>query len=160
MYVRAPEQDDDFRACYVQLYPRLTAYLWTLTRNQEVAHDLSQETFARLFDRWRSVDDPDAYAYRVATNLVHRSWRRRDLEARVLRRYRPEPVPDAAEGVAIRQVVDGLPRRYREVVLLHYYADLGLQDVAVALGRPVGTVKRQLSEARALLATAIEGARS
>jgi RNA polymerase sigma-70 factor (ECF subfamily) len=54
--------------------------------------------------------------------------------------------------------VDGLPRRYRELVLLHYYADLALPEVAQALGKPLGTVKRQISEARALLATALEGA--
>jgi RNA polymerase sigma-70 factor (ECF subfamily) len=45
-----------------------------------------------------------------------------------------------------------LPTRLRDVVLLHYWADLSVADVGQALGRPSGSVKRQLAEARALLA--------
>jgi RNA polymerase sigma-70 factor (ECF subfamily) len=48
-----------------------------------------------------------------------------------------------------------LPERLRDVVLLHYFADLTVEDVATAVNRPAGSVKRQLSEARAALATAL-----
>jgi DNA-directed RNA polymerase specialized sigma24 family protein len=40
-------------------------------------------------------------------------------------------------------------------VLLHYYADLPVAQIAAAIHRPVGTVKRRLHEARAALATAV-----
>jgi RNA polymerase sigma-70 factor (ECF subfamily) len=49
-------------------------------------------------------------------------------------------------------VVRRLPERVREPVVLHYYADLSVDEVAEVLRRPAGTVKRQLSEARDLLA--------
>ena len=45
-----------------------------------------------------------------------------------------------------------LPPRLSVVVLLHYYADLSVDEVARTLRRPAGSVKRQLSEARAVLA--------
>jgi RNA polymerase sigma-70 factor (ECF subfamily) len=48
--------------------------------------------------------------------------------------------------------------RLREVVLLHYYADLPVAEVAAAIHRPVGTVKRRLHEARALLTDAVAAA--
>jgi RNA polymerase sigma-70 factor (ECF subfamily) len=44
-----------------------------------------------------------------------------------------------------------LPRRLRDVVVLHLVADLPVAEVATVAGIPVGTVKRRLYEARALL---------
>ncbi len=69
----------------------------------------------------------------------------------------------AAAGPAVNGVVAGpdravadavgrLPARLRVVVLLYYYADLPLRDVAAAVRRPEGTVKWMLAEARELLA--------
>jgi RNA polymerase sigma-70 factor (ECF subfamily) len=53
-------------------------------------------------------------------------------------------------------LVGRLPQRLRQPVLLHYYADLPVSDVARALHRPEGTIKRALSEGRALLQAGIE----
>ena len=162
MEVRSASREHEFHACYVELYPRLASYLWPLTRDREAAHDLAQETFARLFDRWNRIEQPSAYAYQVATNLARRTWRRNQLHAHALRvtdrAEQTDAVVDPTSEVDMRAVVNALPRRYREIVLLHYYADLSLPTIATALDRPVGTVKRQLSEARALLATALDGA--
>jgi DNA-directed RNA polymerase specialized sigma24 family protein len=44
-------------------------------------------------------------------------------------------------------------------VLLHYYAELPIADIAKALHRPLGTVKRQLAEGRASLLATIEDPR-
>ena len=49
-----------------------------------------------------------------------------------------------------------LPERMRVPVLLHYYADLSIAEVASALHRPEGTVKRMLYDARARLLNMIE----
>lgn len=59
----------------------------------------------------------------------------------------------------LRDLVERLPARLRAVVLLHYYVDLSVADVARLLGRPEGTVKSDLHRARAVLLTAMEGQR-
>ncbi len=51
--------------------------------------------------------------------------------------------------------MERLPGHLRDVVLLHYYADLPVEEVARALRRPVGTVKRRLSDARGILAVTL-----
>ena len=56
--------------------------------------------------------------------------------------------PDATLAIELRDAMSRIPRRHRDVVLLHYYAGLSVPEVALAVGRPAGTVKRQLSEAR------------
>jgi RNA polymerase sigma-70 factor (ECF subfamily) len=159
--VRTPEEE--FSDFYAAHYARLADYCWSLLRDRELAHDLTQEAFARMVARWRRVDDPPSYLYRVATNLVRRAWRARaadrsvvDAVATEIPRY--ESGPDA-EAMSVKAAVDGLPRRLRDVVLLHYYADLSVEAVGRAVGRPAGTVKRQLSEARVLLATQLEADR-
>jgi RNA polymerase sigma-70 factor (ECF subfamily) len=63
----------------------------------------------------------------------------------------PEPAAAVGGDPGVLAAVRALPERLRVVVLLHYYADLPVADVAKALRRPVGSVKRQLNEARALL---------
>jgi RNA polymerase sigma-70 factor (ECF subfamily) len=155
--------EDEFSDFYAAHYSQLASYCWSLLRDRELAHDLAQESFARMVARWRRIDDPRSYLYRIATNLVRRAWRARAsdramIDAVAAASPDQHPGPDA-DLLGVKAAVEGLPRRLRDVVLLHYYADLSVDAVARAVGRPTGTVKRQLSEARALLATQLEVSR-
>ena len=149
-------REQEFRAFYAAEYAAVAGYCWSLLHDQELAHDLAQEAFTRVLARWVRVDDPRGYVFRVATNLVRRAWQSRATNSALLAslKLQREPVlaePDPAV-VTIRNAIDALPSRLREVVLLHYFADLSVAEVARSAGRPDGTVKRQLSEARTLLA--------
>lgn len=153
-------REEQFRAFYALEYPALARYGYKLLRDGEQAHDLAQEAFSRLYGRWVKVEEPRAYLYGVATNLARRAWRTRARDAAVLDQlvHRPlEHVPSHDSAVVLRASVLGIPERLRDVVLLHYFADLSVAQVAASTGRPEGTVKRQLSEARALLAVALGG---
>lgn len=151
----------EFEAFYAAHYTSLATYCWRLVNDRELAHDLAQESFARMIARWRRIDDPRSYVYRVATNLARKAWRERDDrriadEAVANAFVHVLPEPDAA-AMGLHAAVGKLPRRLREVVLLHYFADMSVTDVAAAVGRPAGTVKRQLSEARTALADSLGG---
>jgi DNA-directed RNA polymerase specialized sigma24 family protein len=148
------------RAFMAEDYPGLVRYLWRLVGDEEAARDLAQETVVRLFGRWRDIEEPRAYAYTTATNLARRSWSRRSTEQSALRRLfgRAEPaVPGPQRDV--QDAVERLPAKWRDVVLLHYFADLPVSDVARRLDLPEGTVRRQLHEARHQLALALGDAR-
>jgi RNA polymerase sigma-70 factor (ECF subfamily) len=150
---------EDFRLLYDRDYPRVAAYCYQLVRDRDQAADLAQEAFARLFARWVTVREPTAYVFHIATNLVRSSWsaRARDKALMpVLASQASQPAVDHS----VRDAVERLPARYRELVLLHYYADLTVPDVARAVRRPEGTAKRMLSEARALLAHSLEDPRA
>jgi RNA polymerase sigma-70 factor (ECF subfamily) len=146
----------DFAALYTAEFGRLAGYLTALTGDVDAAREAAQEAFTRLFARWRSVREPRAFVYVVATNLCRHSWRQSGRERNVVARLgealtegRPDHDP------WLRDLVERLPVRHREVVLLHYYADLPVAEIATALHRPVGTVKRRLHEARNQLAAAV-----
>ena len=112
--------------------------------------------------RWATVEQPQAWLYLTATNIVRDFWRKDGRERAALVRLRP--VSETYDGIdvstrtTVREVVLALPDRYREAVLLHYFADLSLAQVAALTSRAVGTVKRDLFDARGLMATTL-GAR-
>jgi RNA polymerase sigma-70 factor (ECF subfamily) len=144
---------------YHACYRRLVAQVYAFTTDLTEAQDVVQEAFARALARPRGladVDNPEAWLRTVAVNVVRRRWRRRKLLDTILLRDRPvarfveqAPGPERAD---LRDALAAIPSTYREVVVLHYYADLPVDEIATVLQMPVGTVKSRLSRARAALA--------
>jgi RNA polymerase sigma-70 factor (ECF subfamily) len=141
-------------------YGPLAGWCQALVGDPEVAHDIAAESFARLLGRLVGVRDPRAYLYVTTTRLVADHWRARARDSklgdRIVLQERGRDVPDTAW---LRDLVERLPQRLRTPVLLHYYVELPVADIAKALHRPIGTVKRQLAEGRASLLARIEDPR-
>jgi RNA polymerase sigma-70 factor (ECF subfamily) len=153
--------DDAFAAFYADTVGPLGGYAYQLVRNPDLAADIVQEAFTRLLGRWVAIRKPRPYVFHVVTNLARDAWAARERSASVvldLVGTRPEWTSPASDP-SVWDAVERLPRRHREVVLLFYYADLPLADVAAAVRRPEGTVKRLLNEARGHLAETLGGAR-
>lgn len=152
---------------YHACYRRLVAQVYAFTTDLTEAQDVVQEAFARAIARPRGladVDNPEAWLRTVAVNVVRRRWRRRKLLDAILLRDRPvaqtvEPAP-GPERADLRDALAGLPPTFREVVVLHYYADLPVDEIAAMLGVPTGTVKSRLSRARTALAGRLDGYRT
>ncbi len=147
-------REDAARALWNEQYAPLAGWCAALVGDREAAHDIASEAFARLLSRWLTVNDPKGYLYVTATNLVRDRWRRdtrdRKLQARLEQTTaRSTPACDPW----LRDLVERLPDRLRMPVLLHYYADMSVAEIAAALHRPEGTVKRMLHDGRARLAT-------
>ena len=135
-----------------------------LTGDQRLAEDLVQEAFVRLHRSGArpAVGTELAYLRRTVVNLSHGHHRR----LRIARSHPPDPprVAAAAEVDAVRhdgqrrvaEAVQGLPRRQRDCVVLHYFADLTDAEIADALGISAGSVKTHLHRARAALAHVLE----
>ena len=145
---------DEFAEFYAEYYGRVARYCYRLVRDEELARDLAQEAFARLYTRFPGLRDPGAYLFHVATNLARTAYSRSVRETRALEAA--EPPRDRGDHHHVHLAVSRLQRRYRELVLLYYFADLPIAAVAAAVRRPEGTVKRQLAEARRILAHDLE----
>jgi RNA polymerase sigma-70 factor (ECF subfamily) len=147
---------DQARAVWDLHYRPLAGYCASILASADLGAEVAAEAFVRLWSRWSSVDDPRGFLYVVATNLCRDHWRRAARERRAVHQLGHGLTDVPAVDPWLRDLVDRLPDKLRKPVLLHYYADLPVAEVARALHRPEGTVKRQLSEARALLADSIE----
>jgi len=149
-----------FAELYRSQFGPLSGYAKSLVGDSGAAVDIAQEAFTRLLARWRSVRDPRAWLFYVATNLTRDHWRTvirdRDLSERAGSAIRPD---QAAHDPWLRDLVDRLPERQRQAILLHYYADIPIEQIAHLLHVPTGTVKRRLHDGRSRLASDLEGGR-
>ncbi|USQ81748.1 RNA polymerase sigma factor [Ornithinimicrobium faecis] len=159
--------EDAVRAVFVAHYGQLAGWAAHLVSDRDLGHDLATEAFTRLLSHWHDVDDPRPWLFATVANLVRDHWRKRGREATAYERYqggrvRPvesEPGPDQAELLSVREAVEALPQRLRLPVLLFYFADLSVAQVAREVGRSEGAIKRDLYDARARLASTLEEAR-
>ncbi len=124
--------------------------------------DTAQEAMVRTWTHWGGVSNPDAYCYLVAVNLVRRQWRQRSRARQVEHQMASDASGAAQAGMsreecqAVRDMVCRLPRRLQLPTLLHYWADLPSVQIAELLGKPEGTIRRRLWQARALLAAQVK----
>lgn len=121
----------------------LTRLAFLLTGDRDSAEDVMQTAFAAVHSRWDNIDDPPAYLRRVVVNQAKDFHRRR---------YRQPPIP--VEAVTQIPEIDEtwaelrrLPDRQREVVVLRFYEDMPLTEIAQLLDRPPGTIRSELHRA-------------
>lgn len=117
------------------------AYL--VSGSRDTSEDVVQAVFASAHERWDTIDDPLPYLRRAVVNRVKDAQRRRfRLRERGLDDLRrPAEVVLPPEIDETWAVVQRLPWVQRAVVVLHYYEDLTLAQVAVVLDRPAATVR-------------------
>lgn len=131
-----------------------TAYL--MLGDHQLAEDLVQTALAKTYASWRKVKEPaaaPAYARVVLANTAASWFRRRGWR----NEHPTETLPDSGiehdptTRTALVDALATLAPRQRAVVVLRYYDDLSVREVAHALGISEGTVKSQTSDALARL---------
>jgi RNA polymerase sigma-70 factor, ECF subfamily len=150
--------DQAFEAFYQAAFPRLVGQLGLVTGDLAEAEDLVQEALARASARWsrlRAYDVPEAWVRRVALNLAADRTRRLRRKLAALARLGPPPAvpPTSEDALAVTAALRTLPLAHRQVLVLHYLADLSVDQVAGELGIRSSTVRGRLARARWVLAT-------
>lgn len=128
-------------------YPELVAALTHHVGHQWLAEELAQEALIRAGDRWSRVSQltsPLAWTFRVGANIGNSYFRRRRAEQRALARLGTDassPPPDTHDQLGVRQALQELPVKQREVIVLRYYLGMTADEVATALGTTPGAVR-------------------
>ena len=146
-----------FEGFYRDARPEVFRALSLILNSRALGGEATDEAFTRAYERWADVstyDNPAGWVYRVGLNWS-RSWLRRKKRETPLPgmpdspHYDPVPSPELAPALA------ALPRNQRSVVVLRFYNDWTLEQIATALEIPVGTVKSRLSRALKVLNNAL-----
>lgn len=130
---------------------------WLLTGDRQHAEDLLQTALANCYGRYERIGDDEGFeAYvRVAIYRTFVSWwRRMSWRAERPTGAIPERVSDdgsAALRIDMLRALDGLPRMQRAVLVLQYFEDRSVDDIADLLGIAPGTVKTHSHRGRAAL---------
>ena len=142
----------------------LLRYATLLCGSREDAADLVQDALVRTFGRLRNgftVESAEAYVRRAILNGHLDGGRRTSRWRRIAPlEYRPDeqesPALASETRIDLHDELRKLTPRERACLVLRYYEDLKVDDVAEALGISAGAVKRYLSDALGRLAIALE----
>ena len=146
----------DFTGFYHAHFANTVTLVYSFTADMPAAQDVTQEAFARAWQRWPVVsgyENPLAWVRRVSLNLANARWRRLRTMRLFLERQREEYEAELnPDHVAVVAALRKLPRNHREAIVLHYLADMPVDEVAQHLDAPLGTVKSWLHRGRTALA--------
>lgn len=146
---------------FEEYVPRVYLFALRLTGNREEAEELTQETFLQAIEHRASLRDPAAvraWLFTIAVNRWRSGLRHKEREERLTSGAselgaRRAPLPEEELVIQedlrrVRDAMDGLPARQREVLYLHACEGFTLQAIADILGIRPEAVKASLSLAR------------
>lgn len=134
-----------------------TAYL--MTRDRELAEDVVQAALVQMWKKLPSLrrdGSLKAWLIRIVVNEVNQQRRKKQLPTMSLEQVSeiPDGLPEVEtvllrdeERQRIRQALEILPVEQREAVVLRYFSDLTVPEIAVVMGECEGTIKSRLSRA-------------
>ncbi|RPI29229.1 MAG: sigma-70 family RNA polymerase sigma factor [Acidobacteria bacterium] len=172
--------DEAFRVLVSRYQGKLVNYINTLVHDYDLAVDLAQETFIRVFryaDRYKGDYQFSTWIYRIATNLAIDELRRRERKGLFSLRHMiglfqkdgkplaipdvrptPERTLDGKERLEkLQGAVDSLPQKYRVPFLLKEVEDLSYEEICRVLQISMGTVKSRIHRAKMLLREKLAG---
>jgi RNA polymerase sigma-70 factor (sigma-E family) len=134
--------EDDFDRLYRSAWEPMMRLGRLLAGSTAAAEEIVQEAFLRIYQRDERLENPEAYLRTTVTNLSKSYLRRLRLERSASER---EDIP------VLNPEVDEtwgalccLPFRHRSVVILRFYEDLSIEEIARVLGCRPGTIKSRL----------------
>jgi RNA polymerase sigma-70 factor (ECF subfamily) len=141
---------------------RLMSVLLRFARDRELARDLSQETFLRVYERIGQFDPSRRFGpwlFRIGVNLTldYLRKRKRRIWPSLFSDSRVEKGPDPAVAdprqsldleQEVRQVLDAIPEKYRTVLILRDLENFSSSEIAAILHRKEATIRWRLAEAR------------
>ncbi|HEU4470757.1 MAG TPA: RNA polymerase sigma-70 factor [Flavisolibacter sp.] len=151
----AAGNEQAFAALFHRYTPRLFPFINKLTRNEHLAEELIQETFLRVWikrEELGQIEFPSAWIYAVASNVSLTFLRTQANRKRLLQKVEATSADESLHylldtkelGLLIRDAVDRLPQRRRELYLLSREEGLTHQQIADKLGLSANTVKNQI----------------
>ncbi len=149
-------------------YRRTFAVVYTVLRSRESAEDITQDAFIKAFQNMEQLREPEkfgAWLAVIASNLARNYLKREKKvvycdELPVLETAGGNDTEEKAmgnlEAEQVRRALRALPPDQYQVIILQYYYELKIDEMAALLKLNVGTVKSRLFRARAKLSRILE----
>ncbi len=140
-----------FRAAY----PRILRTVSQIVGDRTAAEDVTQEAFLRLLQHWRTAsgyEQPDAWVRRVAIRMAVRQAKREQRRRHVERQPAPMSGSGGTPDADLAEAIMKLSPMQRAAIVLFYFDDLPMKQIARTLMVSESTVKQHLHRARLRIA--------
>jgi RNA polymerase sigma-70 factor (ECF subfamily) len=155
---------------------KIFSFVIRMVRNEEVAIDLTQDFFIKVFnvlDKYNFEYKFSTWAYRICYNLVIDHIRKNQAQVSSLddesisaKDMLSSENVNSDDGfknmsreetrVYVWRLVELIPPKYRELILLRYIQDLKYEEIAEITALPVGTIKNRIFKAKEILKLEME----
>ena len=148
---------DQAEAIFRDHSPQIYKAALFLTKSPTLADDITQDTFIQVFRKYRSYDSAKPilpWIYKIALNITRKTLGKQKWL------FLTKEVPDNGgynfvEDVVLKNELDQelwkeinkLTQKSQEIIVMHYYSGLKLNEIATTLGIPLGTCKSRLNAA-------------
>lgn len=151
------ETTSSFEDFYEQHKDWAIRFAWLMVRQPTLAEDIAHDGFLKVYERFETLDNPSAYLRSTLTNAVYEHSRRSSREQRRLRLVSAsEPTLIGQTPDVVMDAIARLPIRQRTAIVLRYWVDLPVAEIADAMKTRPGTVKSWLSRATTQLRKDLE----
>ena len=144
---------------------RLYAIARLILRDDDRAHDATQEALIGAWRDLKGLRDPDAFDAWIRRLLVHACYRearkakrrlRAESQVRPLETEAADPATATADRDELERAFMTLKPEQRALIVLHYYLGLPVRETAQALSLPVGTVNSRLNRTKTQMRATLE----
>ena len=149
--VIAPASFDDL---YRDEYEPMVRLARGLVDAPEIAEEIVQDAFARVYERWSRLDHPGGYLRTAVVNGARSELRKREVRRRI--GLRPFIPPQSEDRDYLLDALHQLSPRQKTALVLRFYADMTEREIAQAMGVRPGTVKSATSRGLAELRKVVE----
>lgn len=150
---------DEYRWMFAAEYPAVVRTVYLVLHDYPRSEEIAQDAFLQLLRHWNKVrryEAPGAWVRRVAIRLATRDEKRERRRAALTRetvRDRVAPPPVATMDPELTAAIRSLPAQQRAVVVLFYFEDRPMDEIAEIVGCSVSTGWVHLHRARKRLGT-------
>lgn len=151
---------DEYRHLVRRYQSALSAYLTGKLGNRSIVEEVAQETFVRAYFGLSGLKKRESFyswllgiANRAAKEQLRKAKRFASVDYLEQQASEERKVVD----VELEKAISELPDIYKELILLKFYANYSCLQIAEEVGRPIGTVTKQISRAYVRLRQSLNG---
>ncbi len=150
----------EFSRIYDQYIDKIYRFVYIKVNSQEIAEDLSSDTFLRCWEKFREnpnkIENPQAFLFQIARNLVTDYYREKGrtkiVSAEFVSIIDPNNNLEKASQISsdfdnIKEAITKLNGDYQDIIIWHYIDDLSVPEIAKITDRSEGAVRVSLHRA-------------
>lgn len=158
------DRDEILTELFRQYAASIQRMCYLYLKDYHLAEDALSDTFLKAYralPSFRSLSSPKTWLCRIAINVCKSRLRSPAYREMTLEGF-PETtavsndMEESGERVWLGREIMALPEKYREVILLRYYQELTVKEIALLLRLPSTTVAGRLKRAKAMLKSALK----